>query len=184
MKPTLTKSFELQENMVFYSHFDDEDTWYRVTKTTLVTVTYRTSDDITSVIFRQLVEEGIIKEARNLDTSNTFAHRELLFRLAVLFDDKVFLLMQGTCTFMDDFENIVNSKYVFPHPDLELMFFSIKHLLTSMGHSKYLDARNLNEVDHMNSAIEDAVYDLYKVILNKWMILPEISMKINMVIGD
>lgn len=177
----VTKTIELQEGMIFYNYFSDAiEPYFKVTRNVVITVTYdQHTKDILASLVDELVQKDIIKPTMVVTTK--LPHMELLFRLAIIFDDTELIQHQGQCTWLDDVEQLIKAEYYFPHEDLNNMFFSIANIIEAQQHSQYLDAREqIVEVDLMHNSIDDAMYELYKVLLRKWLVLPEVSLYVNL----
>jgi len=101
--------------------------------------------------------------------STQLADDLFLFRLATLIDDEDLLFANGTFTWLDDIHNMTINKVSLSDPIANQILVVLSSLLDWLNSINLIEARDIEEVDVLNTQILDAGYELYKTLVERML---------------
>ena len=155
------KSIKVYKGMQF-NGFDGYD--YEVTKDATINVETTDIDEFT----RKLESMNGLR-LLGKTTDNILADDLFLFRLAVVIKDEDVIFTNGTFTWLDDIHNLNMTKTKLVDPIANSLLTVLCKLLDWFNEDEVIKARELPNVDVLNTEILDAAYDLYTDLVERML---------------
>jgi len=137
--------------------------YYEVTENFTIKVTTSNIEDYLKEM--ELYTKVITKPTVNL------VDELFLFRLAVVINDDNVILVNGTFTWMDDVYNMITAKVTLEDSMANRYLIVLSRLLDWLNDKEVCEARDLSNVDVLNTAIQDAAYNLYTDLVKRMLLV-------------
>jgi len=154
------KSIKVRKGMQF-NGFDRND--YEVTVDAIIPV--ETSE--IGEFMDKLTKTGLKLVGKT--TPESSADELFLFRLAVVINDENVIFTNGTFTWLDDIDYLTTNKVVLSDPIANSILIVLSKLLDVLNDAVWNEAREIAEVDVLNTAMLDAGYELYKDLVERML---------------
>jgi hypothetical protein len=138
--------------------------YYEVTKDATINVE---TTDIDEFIGKLKSIDGL--QLLGKATDDILAHDLFLFRLAVVIKDEDVIFTNGTFTWLDDVYNLTMTKTKLVDPIANSLLNVLCKLLDWFNDEEVTKARELPNVDVLNTEILDAAYDLYTDLVERML---------------
>jgi hypothetical protein len=160
------KTIKVYKGMQFNGFDDKPYEVIEVTKDATIEVDY---NDINEFLMK--LEYSGMKRVPVIPTSNNESLPDdmFLFRLAVVIGDEDVIFTNGTFTWLDDICNLAQHKIVLPDPTANTISNILIKLSDMLNDAEWNTAREIPEVDVLNTAILDAGYELYTELVERML---------------
>lgn len=122
------------------------------------------------IVLNYMLDQHIIRYVGLHKYKELIPHKELMFRVGVLINDDELLMSVGTFTWMDDINHMALSHLILVDEESNAMLVTLRKLLDYLNDPDVNDAREtMDSVDVMYTAILDAAYELYEVLVERML---------------